>query len=80
MSGERVTLEISPQYDTPAHQGYGSVNTQRVSTTVSGRLGEWIEIGGAKQQFSSQKSGNLSMESRDGYDNRSLWLMVEEVR
>ena len=80
LSGERVTLEISPQYDTPGHQVYGSVNTQRVSTTVSGRLGEWIEIGGANQQFSSQKSGNLSTGSREGYDNRSVWLMVEEVR
>ena len=80
LSGERVTLEISPQYDTPGHQVYGSVNTQRESTTVSGRLGEWIEIGGANQQFSSQKSGNLSTGSREGYDNRSVWLMVEEVR
>lgn len=80
LSGERVTLEISPQYDTPGHQVYGSVNTQRVSTTVSGRLGEWIEIGGANQQFSRQKSGNLSTGSREGYDNRSVWLMVEEVR
>ena len=80
LSGERVTLEISPQYDTPGHQVYGSVNTQRVSTTVSGRLGEWIEIGGANQQFSIQKSGNLSTGSREGYDNRSVWLMVEEVR
>ncbi len=80
LSGDRVTLEISPQNDTPGNQGYGSVNTQRMTTTVSGRLGEWIEVGGANQQFSSQKSGNLSSGSREGYDNRSVWLMVEEVR
>lgn len=80
LSGDRVTLEISPQYDTPGGQGYGSVNTQRVSTTVSGRLGEWIEIGGANQQFSGQKSGNRSSGSSQVYDNRSVWLMVEEVR
>ena len=80
LSGDQVTLEISPQNDTPGNQGYGSVNTQRLTTTVSGRLGEWIEIGSANQQFSSQKSGNLSAGSREGYDNRSVWLMVEEVR
>lgn len=80
LSGDRVTLEISPQYDTPGNQGYGSVNTQRLSTTVSGHLGEWIELGGSNQQISNQGRGNLSAGSNQGSDNRSIWLMVEEVR
>ena len=45
--GDRVMLEISPQFDTPGNAGYGSVNTQRVSTSVSGRLGEWMELAAA---------------------------------
>ncbi len=80
LSGDRVTLEISPQYDTPGNQGYGSVNTQRLSTTVSGRLGEWIELGGTNQHVSNQGRGNLSTGSMQGSDNRSIWLLVEEVR
>lgn len=46
LSGERVTIEISPRDDT-AGPLPGSVNTQRLLTTVSGRLGEWLELGGA---------------------------------
>jgi type II secretory pathway component GspD/PulD (secretin) len=78
LAGDRVTLEISPQSDTVGNAG--SVNTQRVSTTVSGRLGEWIELGGSGQQASGTNRGNLSVGTSDVRDNRSIWLQVEEVR
>jgi len=77
--GERVTLEISPQFDSPGDQGYGSVNTQRLSTTVSGRLGEWIELGGSGQQASGSDSRNLGSGSSEMRDNRSVWLRVDEL-
>ncbi len=80
LAGDRVTLEISPQFDTPGNAGYGSVNTQRVSTTVSGRLGEWIELGGSGQQAAGTNRGNLSVGTSDVRDNRSIWLLVEEVK
>lgn len=78
LAGDRVTLEISPQFDTAGSAG--SVNTQRVSTTVSGRLGEWIELGGSGQQASGSNRGNLSVGTSDVRDNRSIWLLVEEVK
>jgi len=80
LAGDRVMLEISPQFDTPGNAGYGSVNTQRVSTTVSGRLGEWIELGGSGQQAAGTNRGNLSVGTSDVRDNRSIWLLVEEVK
>lgn len=83
LAGDRVTLEISPQFDTPGNQGDGSVNsvnTQRVSTTVSGRLGEWIELGGSGQQASGRDRGNPGGASSELRDNRSVWLLVEELR
>lgn len=80
LAGDRVMLEISPQFDTPGNAGYGSVNTQRVSTSVSGRLGEWMELGGSGQQAAGTQRGNLSVGTSDIRDNRSIWLMVEEVR
>ena len=80
LAGDRVTLEISPQFDTPGNQGYGSVNTQRVSTTVSGRLGEWIELGGSGQQAAGRDRGNLSTATSELRDNRSVWLLIEELK
>ena len=77
LAGERVTLDISPFNDAPGPGG--SVQTQRLSTTVSGRLGEWIELGGSGQQTNAQGQGALSVGTREVRDNRSVWLKVEEV-
>ena len=79
MIGDRVTLEISPQFDSPGSQGYGSIQTQRLSTTVSGRLGEWLELGGSSQQTELGERGNLRHGSSQASDRRSVWLQVEEL-
>lgn len=77
LNGERVTIEISQQ--AASQGGYGSINSQHLATTVSGRLGEWIELGGSGRQASGKQSGALSLSTSDARDNRSIWLMVEEV-
>lgn len=80
LAGDRVTLDISPQNDTPGSYGPGSVNTQRLSTTVSGRLGEWIPLGGIGQESSNRERANAELSTRDVRDNRSVWLLVEEIK
>lgn len=80
VTGERVTLDISPQRDTLNRQIPGAVDVQRVITTVSGRLGEWIEIGGLDQSRSEQRSEILGSSSRTGTDNRRVLIKVEELK
>lgn len=80
LAGDRVTLEISPQNDTPGDYGPGSANIQRLSTTVSGRLGEWIPLGGSGQESSGRERANTSLSTRELRDSRSVWLLVEEVK
>ena len=79
VNGQRVTLEISQQADSMDGYGRGAVNTQRLSTTVAGRLGEWIELGGGGRQATGNQGGALTLSTSDARDNRSIWLMVEEV-
>lgn len=78
LAGDRVTLEISPRNDTPGALP-GSVDTQRLSTTVSGRLGEWIELGGSGQSTANRERGVLGTTSGASRDARSVWLLVEEI-
>jgi hypothetical protein len=78
--GDRVTLEISPQADLPARRGYGSSDTQRLTTTVSGRLGEWIELGGSSQQADFARQGTLHGAVGQASERGSVWLQVEELR
>ena len=68
--GDRVTLEISPQLDSAG--GQGTVDRQRLWTTVSGRLGEWLEVGGSNQQVEVGERGSRAAGS-------SIWLQVEEL-
>lgn len=84
LAGDRVTLEINPQREslaTPAQNlPRGSVNIQAASTTVSGRLGEWIEVGGIVQSVDNQQSAILGSARESSRDNRQILLKVEELR
>jgi len=80
ITGDRVMLEVSPHRDSFNGRSPGAVSVQRVVTTVSGRLGEWIELGGINQESSSQSSALLGSESRSAADRRQVLVKVEELR
>lgn len=75
---ERVTLEINPRRDTPGPGG--TINVQGASTTVSGRLGEWMELAGMNSSSVQSSSGILSGTTTQRSDNSSIWVKVEELR
>ncbi len=69
LAGDQVTLAIMTANDAPGAQP-GSVEIRRVVSTVSGRLGEWIPLAGATRQ---------AVQGGYQFDDRQVWLMVEEV-
>ena len=79
LSGDRVTIEISPQFDSLAGRGR-DVETQSLSTTVTGRLGEWIELGGGASRADESTAITTGAATQETRDTRSVWLLVEEVR
>jgi len=78
VSGDIVTVEINQQRDTPGVGG--SVNVQQASSVVSGRLGEWMELGGIAQQRSQQDQSLGSRSSERNNDQRNIYIKVEEIR
>ena len=81
VNGNTVFLDISTQRDTPANNlGAGAANISRTATTVSGRLGEWIEVSGISQSRSSEGSGILARSSEAGSSSQRVYLRVEEAR
>ena len=78
VSGDIVTVEINQQRDTPGVGG--SVNVQQASSVVSGRLGEWMELGGIAQQRSQQDQSLGSRSSERNSDQRRIYIKVEEIR
>jgi type II secretory pathway component GspD/PulD (secretin) len=79
VSGDRVTLDISAQRESLS-RAHGGVNVQGLVTTVSGRLGEWIEIGGASRDTSAQQSVLLGRTATAARDSRRVLIKVEEAR
>jgi len=79
LSGDVVTLDVSPQRDTPGNAGPGSVNVQRIVTTVSVRLGEWIELGAVQSGQALQSSGTVWRTQSATGDNRRVLLRVEAL-
>jgi len=56
VNGDRVVLEISTQQQRAGASVSGTVTTQRTTSTLAGRLGEWIELGGVDSSFTEQRN------------------------
>jgi len=82
VNGDRVTLEISPQQQRLISGNRGaqaSVATGSATTTVSGRLGEWIEIGGVAETSTGSNTGLVTWGARSGSTQYAARVKVEEV-
>ena len=79
LSGDTVTLDISTQRDVPARRP-GAVDVQRVGATVSGRLGEWIEVAAVSEERTGDRSVLLGRSAGAQSENRSVLLKVDELR
>lgn len=73
LAGDTVLLDIAQRRETAAQQ-------QALSTSVSGRLGEWLEVGGAVEDASRDSSGLASRGTNRTIGSRRVWLKVEELR
>ena len=72
VSGNIVTVDIAPQKESFEQQ-------QRMSTTVSARLGEWFEVGGVASSATRDDRGIASRSRSMGAETRRVWLKVEEL-
>jgi hypothetical protein len=81
VNGDRVTLVISAQQQQLTGGGrQQQVSTGSATTTVSGRLGEWMEIGGSNSQSDGRTSGLITWGARTESAFYSAWVKVEELR
>jgi type II secretory pathway component GspD/PulD (secretin) len=78
LAGGGVALEIAQQRETPGLRP-GSVQGQRLATTIHARLGEWVEIGGTGQATSRDDRGIGSASGRRGSESRRVWVKVEAL-
>ncbi|MBP6105945.1 MAG: secretin N-terminal domain-containing protein [Steroidobacteraceae bacterium] len=81
VNGDRVTLEISPQQQRSTGDAHSApVTAGGITTTVSGKLGEWMQIGGSADSFEVSNTGIVTWGTRSKLTQYSAWVKVDEVR
>jgi type II secretory pathway component GspD/PulD (secretin) len=80
LSGDRVTLDISQQRAAPSGNVAGAAIIRGVVTVVSGRIGEWIEVGGLDRDAGSRQSVLLGGSTTAARESRRILIRVEEAR
>lgn len=74
IAGETVILDIQQRSDALRD---GRVETQRVQTQVSGRIGEWISLGGITSSSSTSQRGIGARSYATSADERGVWVKVD---
>lgn len=80
VNGNQVTLDISPQKESLSDTQYGEIRTARLVSTVRGRLGEWMELGGSGYSEQVGERGIIRYGTRDVQSQRRLWVKVDLVQ
>jgi hypothetical protein len=76
--GDQVVLQISPHMER-AGAVQGTYDIQHAYTSIRGRLGEWIDIGGISRGSFRDRDGILRSVTTSGHEDRSIQLLVEEL-
>ncbi len=74
VNGDRVVIEIHPVVSKLSRRG---IQVQEVHTTASGRLGQWIEIGGLMRSGTSDNDRLLGTQNTRSYEDRKVFFKVE---
>ena len=80
LNGDRVELEISPRLSFVGNGGMQDVRFQELRTTVSARLGEWVELGGMNSGRDEVSRAIFETASGQSGEQRTVRLKVEEGR
>jgi len=78
--GDKVTMHVSPFKQSQSKTRGGDINTQSAKTTITGRMGEWLPIGGTTEQTQRSQSSTGSYTSTQSRNNESIWIKADLVQ
>lgn len=80
LQGDNVTLLVAPRLSRVSPNQAAIFDIQEVETTATGRLGEWIQIGGSTQHFNDDSRRNVISTKQRGQEQRNVLIKVEEIK
>jgi hypothetical protein len=75
--GDQVTLQVSPFKQSQSQTRGGDINTQSAHTTITGRLGEWLPVGGVTEQTNQSRSSIGTYSSTQSRGEESIWIKAD---
>ena len=80
LNGNNIKLNITTKQARRSTEYAGQIETYEVSTTVSGKLNQWIALGGIANETASQQSGISFSTSRQEQNKHQVYVKVELVK
>jgi hypothetical protein len=71
---------VSPFKNALSASSSGNIETQSANTTLSGRIGEWLQVGGVNEHSSYTQSGTASYSSGSSKREDSIWIRADLLR
>jgi len=78
--GDQVILDVSPFKQSQSKTRGGDINTQSASTQITGKLGQWLAIGGTTEQVQRSSTSIGSSHSTQSRNNESIWIKADLVQ
>ena len=78
--GENVILEVSPFKSSRSDTDGDNIDALSAGTTVTGRIGEWLMIGGVTEQLEQSHSTTGTTISTQGSNNTGIWVKADLVQ
>ena len=79
LTGDIVHVSISSNNDKLSQSQTGAIDIQSTDTRVSGRLGQWITIGGVNGQSQGEQRDFLQKRNTQGSQDMNIRLKVETL-
>jgi len=77
--GEQVRLDIRPFHARPSPHGGGVIEQQEIITSISGKPGEWIELGGTAEKQKHEGTGIIYTTRERGQQNHTVSIKVDII-
>jgi len=77
LNGEQVQLFIRPQRASLGGSTGGQINVSGLETTISTRLGEWVELGGSSEAVRSRQHGITSSTRHEAEQRQQVFVKIE---
>jgi len=78
--GDNVILEVNPFKSSQSNTDGDNIETQSAGTTITGRIGEWLLIGGVTEQLEQTQSVTGTTVATQSRGNTSIWIKADLVQ